>query len=155
MSDRDVRSLEERARRLIMASIDGELSGGERGELERLLDEHPALREEWARFQRVKEVTEAMALRPAPEEVWSDYWASVYSRLERGIGWILFSLGAIVLLSYGAWAGVEELIADATIPLFVKVALLALTVGTVVLLVSVVREKLFVGRRQRYKDVER
>jgi hypothetical protein len=138
-----------------MASIDGELSGGERGELERLLDEHPALRVEWARFQRVKEVTEAMALRPAPEEVWSDYWASVYSRLERGIGWILFSLGAIVLLSYGAWTGVRELIADATMPWFMKVSLLALTVGTVVLLVSVVREKAFVGRRQRYKDVER
>ncbi len=155
MSDREVRSPEERARRLIMASIDGELSGGERGELERLLDEHPALRVEWARFQRVKEVTEAMALRPAPEEVWSDYWASVYSRLERGIGWILFSLGAIVLLSYGAWTGVRELIADATMPWFMKVSLLALTVGTVVLLVSVVREKAFVGRRQRYKDVER
>lgn len=155
MSDREVRSPEERARRLIMASIDGELSGGERGELERLLDEHPALRAEWARFQRVKEVTEAMALRRAPEEVWSDYWASVYSRLERGIGWILFSLGAIVLLSYGAWLGVRELIADATMPLFVKVSLAALTVGAVVLLVSVVREKVFVGRRQRYKDVER
>jgi ferric-dicitrate binding protein FerR (iron transport regulator) len=155
VSDREVRSPEERARRLIMASIDGELSGGERVELQRLLDEHPALRAEWARFQRVKEVTGAMALRPAPEEVWSDYWASVYSRLERGIGWILFSLGAIVLLSYGAWTGVRELLADATMPWFLKVSLLALTVGTVVLLVSVVREKVFVGRRQRYKDVER
>ncbi|NIN71064.1 MAG: hypothetical protein GTO46_03825 [Gemmatimonadetes bacterium] len=155
MSDKEVRSPEERARRLIMASIDGELSGGERGELERLLEEHPALRAEWARFRRVKEVTEAMALRPAPEEVWSDYWASVYSRLERGIGWILFSLGAIVLLSYGAWMGVRELLADATMPWFVKAALLALTVGVVVLLVSVVREKVFVGRRQRYKGVER
>jgi hypothetical protein len=40
-------------------------------------------------------------------------------------------------------------------PWFLKVSLLALTVGTVVLLVSVVREKVFVGRRQRYKDVER
>jgi ferric-dicitrate binding protein FerR (iron transport regulator) len=155
VSEREVRSPEERARRLIMASIDGELSGGERGELERLLDEHPALRVEWARFQRVKEVTEAMALRPAPEEVWSDYWASVYSRLERGIGWILFSLGAIVLLSYGAWTGVRELIADAAMPWFVKVSLMALTIGTVVLLVSVIREKVFVGQRQRYKDVER
>ncbi len=155
MSDKDVRSPEERARRLIMASIDGELAGDERGELERLLDAHPAMRAEWARLQRVKEVTESMALRPAPEEVWRDYWTSVYSRLERGIGWILFSLGAIVLLSYGAWSGVKEVIADATMPWFVKVSLLALTVGTVVLLVSVVREKLFVGRRERYKDVER
>lgn len=155
MSDRELRSPDERARRLIMASVDGELASGERAELERLLDERPNLRAEWARLQRVKEVTDAMALRPAPEEVWSDYWASVYSRLERGIGWILFSLGAIVLLSYGAWTGVRQLIADTTVPWFVKASLLALTVGVVVLLVSVVREKVFVGRRQRYKDVER
>ncbi|MGD2216870.1 MAG: hypothetical protein PVJ64_08935 [Gemmatimonadales bacterium] len=155
MSDKEIRSPEERARRLIMASLDGELASGERAELERLLEEHPKLGAEWARLQRVKEVTETMALRPAPEEVWSDYWASVYSRLERGIGWMLFSLGAIVLLSYGAWTGIRELIADATMPWFVKVSLLALTVGAVVLLVSVVREKLFVGQRERYKDVER
>jgi ferric-dicitrate binding protein FerR (iron transport regulator) len=155
VSDRELRSPDERARRLIMASVDGELASGERAELERLLDERPNLRAEWARLQRVKEVTDAMALRPAPEEVWSDYWASVYSRLERGIGWILFSLGAIVLLSYGAWTGVRQLLADTTVPWFVKVSLLALTVGVVVLLVSVVREKVFVGRRQRYKDVER
>lgn len=155
MSDKEIRTPEERARRLIMASIDGELASGERDELERLLDAHPTLRTEWARLQRLKEVTEAMALRPAPEEVWSDYWASVYSRLERGIGWILFSLGAIVLLSYGAWTGVKELVADATMPWFIKVSLLAVTIGTVVLLVSVVREKVFVGRRERYKDVER
>jgi ferric-dicitrate binding protein FerR (iron transport regulator) len=155
VSDRELRSPDERARRLIMASVDGELASGERAELERLLDERPNLRAEWARIQRVKEVTDAMALRPAPEEVWSDYWASVYSRLERGIGWILFSLGAIVLLSYGAWTGVRQLLADTTVPWFVKASLLALTVGVVVLLVSVVREKVFVGRRQRYKDVER
>lgn len=155
MSDKEIRTPEERARRLIMASIDGELASGERDELERLLDAHPTLRTEWERLQRLKEVTEAMALRPAPEEVWSDYWASVYSRLERGIGWILFSLGAIVLLSYGAWTGVKELVADATMPWFIKVSLLAVTIGTVVLLVSVVREKVFVGRRERYKDVER
>lgn len=155
MSDKELRNQEERARRLIMASIDGELGGGEREELERLLDAYPALRAEWERLQRVKEVTGAMRLRPAPEEVWSDYWTSVYSRLERGIGWILFSVGAIVLLSYGAWAAVRELLADTTMPWFVKASLVALTVGTVVLLVSVVREKVFVGQRQRYKDVER
>jgi ferric-dicitrate binding protein FerR (iron transport regulator) len=155
VSERDFRSPEERALRLMMAGIDGELLAGERGELERLLDEHPTLRAEWERLQQVREVTKSMALRRAPEEAWRDYWASVYSRLERGIGWILLSLGAIVLLSYGAWTGVRELVADATIPLYVKVALLALTVGAVVLLVSVVREKVFVGRRQRYKDVER
>ncbi|UCC73578.1 MAG: hypothetical protein JSV86_03170 [Gemmatimonadota bacterium] len=155
MSDREVRDPKERARRLMMAGLDGELLAGERAELERLLDDHPALRAELERLQRVKEVTGSMALKRAPEEVWGDYWASVYSRLERGIGWILLSLGAIVLISYGAWHGVKQLIADVTMPMYIKAAILALLVGIVVLLVSVAREKVFVGQRQRYKDVER
>ncbi len=155
MSDREARSVEERARRLIMAELDGELLAGERSELERLLEKHPALRGERDRLQQVKEVTDSMGLRRAPEEVWSDYWASVYSRLERGFGWILVSLGAIVLLSYGAWGVVSQMLEDTILPSFVKYAFLALFIGAVVLLVSVLREKVFVGRRQRYKDVER
>lgn len=155
MSDREVRSPEERARQLMMAGLDGEFQADERRELERLLDENPGLRREWDRFQRVKEVTNTMAFRRAPEEVWTDYWASVYSRLERGIGWILFSLGAIVLVSYGVWQGVSDLLADTSLSWILKAAILALCVGVVVLLVSVLREKLFVGRRERYKDVER
>ena len=155
MSDREARSVEERARRLIMAELDGELLAGERSELDRLLEKHPALSGERDRLQQVKEVTDSMGLRRAPEEVWSDYWASVYSRLERGFGWILVSLGAIVLLSYAVWEVVGQMLEDATLPSFVKFAFLALSIGAVVLLVSVLREKVFVGRRQRYKDVER
>ncbi len=96
-----------------------------------------------------------MALKRAPEEVWSDYWASVYSRLERGVGWILVSLGAIIVVSYGVWTGLQELLGDTEMPLIVKAGVAALGVGAVVLLVSVVREKIFVGKRERYKDIER
>ena len=96
-----------------------------------------------------------MKLQQPPDEVWKDYWGSVYVRLERGVGWILLSVGAIVLISYGAWMGAQEIIADTEMPLYLKLAILATTVGIVVLLVSVIREKLFVGRRERYKDVER
>ena len=96
-----------------------------------------------------------MALKPAPDEVWDSYWASVYSRFERGVGWIFASIGAIILLAYGAWKGVEDLLADTALPWFIKAALLALLFGLIVLLVSVGREKLFIGSRERYKDVER
>ncbi|UCF20789.1 MAG: hypothetical protein JSU87_05110 [Gemmatimonadota bacterium] len=154
MSARNDARAEERARRLITGALDGELSPAERGELESMLDRHPALREELQRLRRVKEVTESMALRPASEEVWRDYWASVYSRIERGIGWVLLSLGAIVLVSYGVWMAVSDVIADTEMPWYIKAGLLAVTVGGVILLVSVLREKVFVWRRQRYKDVD-
>jgi len=138
-----------------MSGLDGELSAEEREELERLLEADSRLREEWDRLSRLKEVTQSMALRKPPDEVWEDYWASVYSRLERGVGWILVSVGGIVLVSYGAWQGVQSLIADTDMPWFLKGAILAVTIGLVVLFVSVLREKLFTWSRDPYKDVQR
>jgi len=145
----------ERARRLMMARLDGELSGQEHQELERLLGENAGLRQEWEKLQRVKEVTGTMALKRPPEEVWDGYWRSVYNKAERGIGWILVSIGAIVLLSYGLWMMVGEILADADMPGFVKFFLFALLVGLAVLLVSVIREKLFTRKDDPYKEVER
>lgn len=80
---------------------------------------------------------------------------SVYRRVERGIGWILFSVGAIVVLSYGVWRGVQELVGDVTIPWYVKAGVLALSIGIVVLAVSVFREKFFVFRDDPYRKVRR
>jgi hypothetical protein len=155
VNQREAVSGDERVRQLLMSALDGELTARERRELEGLLNADSSLRDEWNRLTRVKEVTQSMSLRKPPDEVWEDYWASVYSRLERGIGWILVSIGLIVLVSYGAWRGVEELIADAGLPWFLKGAILATTVGLAVLFVSVVREKLFVRSRDPYKDVQR
>jgi hypothetical protein len=138
-----------------MSGLDGELNAVERKELERLLDADPRLRDEWNRLSKVKEVTQSMALRKPPDEVWEDYWASVYSRLERGVGWILVSVGGIVLVSYGAWQGVQALIADVDMPWFLKGAILATTIGLVVLFVSVLREKLFIRASDPYKDIQR
>lgn len=155
MSESRTSSGDERARRLMMSALDEEFTAEERRELEGLLRADPTLHAEWNRLLRLKEVTGSMALRKPPDEVWEHYWASVYSRLERGLGWILVSLGAIVLISYGVWKGVQELIADASMPWGIKAAILATTVGLVVLFVSVVREKLFVRHRDPYKEIER
>ena len=79
----------------------------------------------------------------------------MYARVERGVGWILLSLGAIVLISYGLWTAAKQLLADTSIPLFIKAAVFVLTVGMVILFVSIVREKWFVYRSDPYKDIQR
>lgn len=144
-----------RAQRLLMGGLDGELSAEQREELDRLLDADPSLRAEWKRLTKVKEVTETMTLRRPPDEIWEDYWTSVYNRVERGVGWILVSLGAIVLLSYALWHAAQEFLADASLPGFVKIAVLLTVVGVAALVVSVVREKLSLGRKDPYKDIQR
>ncbi len=146
---------DERAQHLLMGGLDGELSVEEREELDRLLDADPTLRAEWNRLARVKEVTEAMTMQTPPDEIWEDYGGSVYNRIERGVGWILASVGGIVLLSYALWQAVEEFLADATVPGFVKIAALMTTIGVAALMVSVAREKLSLRRRDPYKDVQR
>ena len=145
----------ERARRLMMAALDDELEGGERGELDHLLAEDAALRREWEQLKRVKEVTSTMALTDPPEEVWEDYWTSAYSRFERGIGWILVSIAALVLLGFGLWEASEAIVASTELPGFVKIALFVLFFGAAILGVSVLREKWFVRRRDPYKEIRR
>ena len=145
----------DRARLLMMSALDGEVTEAEQAELSALLKDDAALETEWNQLVRLKEATSTMALRQPPEEVWDRYWGGVYRRLERGVGWILLSLGAVVLLSYGLWIFVQDLIQVSELPLFAKIAVLTVIVGLVVLLVSVIREKLFVRRSDPYKDVIR
>lgn len=145
----------ERVRRLMMAVLDEEATQAERAELEAALASEPALRAEWQRLRRVKEVTSTMKPKEPPREVWETYWTGVYRRLERGLAWILISIGAMALISYGLWMGVQDVLTDADLPVWMKGAFLALLVGGVILLVSVVREKLFLWRRDPYRDVQR
>jgi hypothetical protein len=84
------------------------------------------------------------------------YWASIYSRLERGAGWVLLSLGAILLLCYGSFRLLEGLIKDPTVDVVVKVGVVALVFGVVILFVSLLRERLAVRKADRYsKEIER
>ena len=145
----------ERARQLMMAALDDELARGEREELDRLLAEDASLRSEWDRLHEVKEVTNVMSLRRPPEETWEQYFESVYNRAERGFAWILLSMGAIVLTGWALWVGLEELWGTTEMPMYVKIAIYATLLGLAVLLLSVIREKLFVRRTDPYKEIQR
>ena len=154
MSPRDSVDTEP-ARRLMMAALDGEISSEERHELDGMLETNSEIREEWEQMNRVKEVTSTMAFREPPEEVWGEYWTSVYNRTERGIGWLLLSLGSIVLLAYGSWKWVQAVFQTDDLPLLPKLAILGVAFGLSILVVSVLREKLFTRKHDPYKEVQR
>jgi ferric-dicitrate binding protein FerR (iron transport regulator) len=145
----------DQVRRQMMAALDGELSGEERAELDRALAEDNELRGEWERLGKVKEATEEMRYREPPEETWEHYWVSVYNRLERGFGWVLISICALVLIGYGTWHALGELLGDSAVPGFIKLAIFAGLFGGLILLFSVIREKLFVHKGDRYKEIQR
>lgn len=141
----------ERVQQLMMAALDGEISTEDQRELDALIVAHPDVAHEWRRFQRLKEVTTGMSLRTPPEETWDRYWQGTYRRAERGIAWLLVSIGAIVLFSYWAWHAVLTFLEPGTEPLGIRLAIAALTIGLVILAVSVIREKIFTNRHDPYQ----
>ncbi|MFQ5708646.1 MAG: hypothetical protein ACE5HO_14420 [bacterium] len=148
-------SEQERFRHLLMKAVDGELADEDRAEFDRFIHTYPNLKKEWQQFKKLKEVTQTMKFKSPPGEVWETYWVNVYNRIERGFAWIILSLGCVILLTYGGFKAVESIIADPTLASIVKVGILLAIGGMVILLVSVVREKLFIRKADPYKEVQR
>jgi len=142
-------------RELLAGYIDNELSEEERKAFEAELAGDPELAEELAEFRKLKELTGMVRYADLPEEVWQTYWESIYRKLERGIGWIFLSVGAIVTLCWGIYQFFGSLYADPTTPMLIKVSVTVGAFGVVFLLVSYIRERLFAYRRDRYKEVIR
>jgi predicted anti-sigma-YlaC factor YlaD len=142
-------------RDLMMAYLDDELDDRQRQAFEAHVATCRGCAEELAQFQRLKALTDRAALAEPEDRVWQQYWGNVYNRVERGLGWMIFSIAAILLCVYAGWTAIERIIQDPTVGLFLKVTLLALITGIAILFVSVLRERLFFWKRERYKDVRR
>lgn len=147
--------MDEKYRELLAGFVDGELTADEKLEFERELSHSEELRVELAEFMGIKKVTDGMRYADIPDQVWDSYWESLYKKTERGIGWILLSIGAIVVLCFGMYEIFYELFTDPEAPLWLRVGLPIGCVGAAILLVSFARERLFARKRERYSEVER
>ena len=134
--------------------LEGELTGDRKAAVEAHLATCPDCRKEYEEMNKFERVMSRVALKSPPEEAWRGFGQSVYNRLERRIGWILLSLGAAILLFFGAFEAVKGLIHDPSLPLIVKAGILLALAGLAVLIVSLVRERYYVNKRERYKEIE-
>jgi predicted anti-sigma-YlaC factor YlaD len=142
-------------RDLIMGYLDDELEDEQKRAFEEHLTKCPECKGEVEEFRRIIQVTDEVMLAEPEDRIWQQYWSSIYNRIERGVGWILFSVAAILLLVYGGFKAIEEIVKDPTVGVILKAGLLALIAGLAVLLVSVLRERLYFWKKDRYKDVRR
>lgn len=140
---------------LLSGYLDDELTSDERESLERALAADPDLAGELERMRALKEVTGSMRLKEFPDEVWDAYVTGTYNRMERRVGWLLLSLGAAVLFAAGLYELALALLRESADPWWVRVAVGACVAGPALLFVSVLRERLFVLKRDPYKEVER
>jgi len=140
---------------LMMGYLDEELSAEQIRRFEEHLTACKQCRAQLQEFRQLKAITDQMTLVEPEDRLWQQYWDGMYNRIERGIGWILFSVAAILLIIYGGFKAIEALITDPTVGLLLKVAMLALLVGLAILFVSVLRERIFFWSKDRYRNVRR
>ena len=140
---------------LMMGYLDEELSAEQIRQFEEHLRTCKQCSSQLQDFRQLKAITDQMTLIEPEDRLWQQYWDGIYNRVERGIGWIFFSVAAILLTIYGGFKAIEALITDPTVGLLLKAAMLALLVGLAILFVSVLRERIFFWTKDRYKDVRR
>jgi hypothetical protein len=135
--------------------FDGDLSEEEENELKKLTTKDKKTAKELKEMDKLKEVIEM--LEPVdPEKDWEEYWSSLYNKLERGVGWIIFSIGVILTLTFLGFQFIKEVIRDPQIALYAKIGLIALILGLAVLFVSVIRERITLSKTDKYsKEVKR
>jgi len=140
---------------LMMGFLDDELDSEQIQQFKLHIAQCPQCAEELDDFRKLKAVTDDMNLVEPEDRIWQQYWRNTYNRIERSIGWVFFSIAAIVLIIYGGFKVLEAVITDPRVEVALKIALLALIVGLAILFVSVLRERLYLRKRNRYKDVRR
>jgi len=140
---------------LMMGYLDDELDDEQTRAFEEHLKDCPQCREELEQFRQLKKITDEVTLAEPEDRIWQQYWGGIYNRIERGIGWIIFSVSAILLIIYGGFKAIEEIITDPKVEVLFKFGLLALVIGLAILFVSVLRERLYFWKKDRYKDVRR
>lgn len=145
----------EEIQKLMMAYLDGEISEEQKNLVEKHLATCEKCKAEFDSFTQLKEVTDKVKLADLKEDIWAGYWKGVYRRIERGAGWIFLSIGAIVLLALGVFQFFKNLFLDPGVSFIVKIGIGFLAFGVIVLLVSILRERVFAYKHERYKEIEK
>ena len=142
-------------KKLLSAYVEGELDASDKKAVAAHLDSCSRCQAELAELNQLEEVLNKMKLKSPPEETWEIYWGSVYNRLERKIGWIVFSIGLMLLIFFGAFQAIKDIILNPETPLLLVIGLLVSLAGGIILFVSVLKEQVFCRKRERYKEIKK
>jgi len=145
----------ERFKHLLLKVVDGVATEKEREEFETHIRSCEECRCEYGEFRNLEELMSTIKLKDLSEDARAAYARSLYNRLERGLGWIFLSLGAILLLGFGGFMLIKEFIINPAVSVILKIGVCAVLPGLIVLLVSVLKERLFVRKYDKYsKEVK-
>lgn len=135
--------------------FDEELNAEEKAKFKTMLETNNDLQKEFEEQKRIKEVLRKMKLKNPSREVWDSYWMGIYNRIERGIAWVVISIGALIFFGYASYETVNAFINDTQTPPLAKFGITLLIFGALILIFSIIREKIFTSKRDKYKEVQR
>jgi hypothetical protein len=140
---------------MMMSYLDNELDEEQKKRFEEHLKGCPECTKELKEFRNLKAITDEVTLVEPEDKLWADYWSGVYNRIERGTGLIIFSIAAIILIIFCGFKMIENIIENPNVECIFKLGLVLFIIGLAILLVSVLRERLYFHKKDRYKDVRR
>lgn len=140
---------------LMMGFIDNELTEAENHDLKEHLAGCKSCRIELERYRTLQDITNSMAIETPEDKFWDGYWAGIYNRMERNMGWFFSIVGSLVLISGGAYLFCSKFIFKPDAPIWLRCGVSISVVGLLVLFCSAARERYRAYEHERYKDVWR
>ncbi len=140
---------------LLIGYIDGELSPQEIVRFETHLSECEECKEDLKGFKELDEIISPVEFITPEDKLMDNYWSNPYRKIERKIGIISLLLGFSVLIGFGLLKFGTQLWFESNIPIFLKFSIYSVIAGAIILVISLLREKLFLRKKQRYSEVRR
>jgi predicted anti-sigma-YlaC factor YlaD len=135
---------------MLSGYLDGELTQGDRQRVDLHLESCSRCRGVYEELADLRQAVGEMSFGEISREEWSKIMNDLPVRTSRGAGWLLYVAGFLIVCGYGFY----EFMADDTVNASIKTGIGALVIGTLLLFVSVLRERLIARRTDKYKDVE-
>ncbi len=82
------------------------------------------------------------------------YWNKLFNRVERALGWFFFVTGALILVAFYLYQLIIALFKDTELNIFVKFGIFLVVIGFVILIFSVIREKVTIAGKDKYRRVK-
>lgn len=132
----------------LMRYLDGEMPPAERARTEAELARSTELQRELALFESLKTDIQGLSFHPATYR--TSVWDRVNARVNRPIGWIFLVAGVAIWLGYGSYV-----FATSSVSPWEKLGTAAVSIGILMLLASVIWDRLRELETDPYKDIYR
>jgi predicted anti-sigma-YlaC factor YlaD len=135
---------------LISGYLDGELTQQERQRVDVHLGDCVDCSGQMAELADLRKRLSGARLSLVGEDIWREKMDDMTVKVSRGIGWLLFLGGLLLVAGFGIW----EFVIDTSMGLVTKLVVSAVYVGLGALFLSVLRQRLIERKTDKYKDVE-